>query len=332
MNKCYIYIIFLSLIFSSQSKVGTTAGQFLGIGVGSRAMSMGGAFTSMVNDASSLYWNPGSISQIKTNKFQITHASWLIDTKWLYGSYVYKVDYRNTLAANIFYLDYGDEEVTTIYEQDGTGDYWTAYDLSVGLYYGVNLTNKFSFGGGAKYIRQTIYNEAASTVAFDMGLLYQDFNSNFRLGVSISNIGIEMNLEGTDLYFNCDPDPDNLGNNQNIPCTLSTGEYPLPIFYRIGISKDMKISNNMIVTSSLDWVIPNDDVEHFNIGFELGYHEKLFIRSGYRNIGKNDSEEGLTFGLGSNFYIFGMDIDLNYTYHDFGVFGYMPYFEFIFNF
>ena len=50
------------------------------------------------------------------------------------------------------------------------------------------------------------------------------------------------------------------------------------------------------------------------------------------NIGKNDSEEGLTFGLGSNFYILGMDIDLNYTYHDFGVFGYMPYFEFIFNF
>ena len=165
-----------------------------------------------------------------------------------------------------------------------------------------------------------------------MGLLYQDFDNSFRLGVSISNIGIEMNLEGTDLYFNCDPDPDNLGNNQNIPCALSTGEYPLPIFYRIGVSKDVKISKNLSVTSSLDWVIPNDDVEHINIGFEIGYYEKLFMRTGYRNIGKDDSEEGPTFGLGSNFYIFGMDIDLNYTYHDFGIFGYMPYFEFIFNF
>jgi len=64
----------------------------------------------------------------------------------------------------------------------------------------------------------------------------------------------------------------------------------------------------------------------------LGYFDKVFLRGGYRNIGKDDSEESVTLGLGSNFYIFGMDVDLNYTYHDFGVFGYMPYFEFVFNF
>ena len=121
MKKRYLYIILFSIGFSSQSKVGTTAAQFLGIGVGSKAMSMGGAFTSMVDDASSAYWNPGSIAHIKKNKFQITNANWLIDTSWLYGSYVQKVDYRSTLAVNVFYLDYGDEEVTTIYEQDGSG-------------------------------------------------------------------------------------------------------------------------------------------------------------------------------------------------------------------
>ena len=32
-----------------------------------------------------------------------------------------------------------------IYDQDGTGSYWTASDISMGLYYGVSLTNKFSF-------------------------------------------------------------------------------------------------------------------------------------------------------------------------------------------
>ena len=52
MNRIVINIIFLALIFPSQSNVGTTAAQFLGIGVGSRAMSMGGAFTSMVNGGS----------------------------------------------------------------------------------------------------------------------------------------------------------------------------------------------------------------------------------------------------------------------------------------
>ena len=69
-----------------------------------------------------------------------------------------------------------------------------------------------------------------------------------------------------------------------------------------------------------------------NFNQEISYYDKLFLRLGQRHLGKEDSEEGLTFGLGSNFYVFGMDIDLNYTYHDFGIFGYMPYFEFIFNF
>ncbi|SVE22929.1 uncharacterized protein METZ01_LOCUS475783, partial [marine metagenome] len=209
MKRLTLYIILISTLIPSQSKVGTTAAQFLGIGVGSRAMSMGGAFTAMYDDPSCLYWNPGSIAHFKEDKLQFTNASWLIDTKWMYGSYVHIVDYKSTIAANLFYLDYGEEEVTTIYEQDGTGDYWSAYDLSVGLYYGTSITNKFSFGGGIKYIRQTIYNEGASTFAFDVGLLYQNYNEHYRLGVSISNIGIEMNLEGSDLYFSCDPDPDN---------------------------------------------------------------------------------------------------------------------------
>ena len=327
-----LYIIFLALLFPSQSKIGTTAAQFLGIGVGSRAMSMGGAFTSMIGDPSSLYWNPGAIAHIKSDKFQITNANWLIDTNWLYGSYIYKINYKSSIAGNIFYLDYGDEEVTTIYDQDGTGNYWSASDISTGLYYGSLLTNKFSFGAGIKYIRQTIYNESASTIAFDVGLLYKNDSNDFRLGVNISNIGIDINLEGNDLYIDCDVDPDNSGNNENIPCILETEKYPLPIFYRIGISRDNKFSSNLISTTSIDWVIPSDDVEHLNVGIEINYYEKLFIRAGYRHIGKEDTEEGLTFGLGTNLYLFGMDFDLNYTYHDFGVFGHLPYFEFIFNF
>ena len=93
MNKKYLYIILLSILIPSQSKVGTTAAQFLGIGVGSRAMSMGGAFTSMIGDPSSLYWNPGTIVHIKNDKFQITNADWLIDTNWLYVSYIYKINH-----------------------------------------------------------------------------------------------------------------------------------------------------------------------------------------------------------------------------------------------
>mgnify|MGYP000611416922 CR=1 FL=1 len=70
-------------------------------------------FTSMTNDASCIYWNPGSISDIEINKFQVLNTRWLVDTQWFYSSYSYKVD-NGTIAMNIFYLDYGKEEIETI--------------------------------------------------------------------------------------------------------------------------------------------------------------------------------------------------------------------------
>ena len=75
MKKISFYIILITMLFPSQSKVGTTAAQFLGIGVGSRAMSMGGAFTAMYDDPSCLYWNPGAIAHFKKNNHQKTGNS-----------------------------------------------------------------------------------------------------------------------------------------------------------------------------------------------------------------------------------------------------------------
>ena len=51
---------------NAQTKVGTTAAQFLGVSVGPRAIAMGGAFVAANDDATSLYWNPGAFQQAGT--------------------------------------------------------------------------------------------------------------------------------------------------------------------------------------------------------------------------------------------------------------------------
>jgi len=55
-----IAVALTSPVVFSQAKVGTTGAQFLELGVSSRAMAMGEAYTAVVDDISAVYYNPAA--------------------------------------------------------------------------------------------------------------------------------------------------------------------------------------------------------------------------------------------------------------------------------
>ena len=325
-----IRIIFISIFYFTicfcQSKVGTTAASFLGIGTGSRSLGMGGAVTAYPTDASAVYWNPGGISRISGNQVHFTNSEWLVGTKWNIMSTVLHLSNRNTFGFYITRLDYGEEEVTTLEDQDGTEEYWTASDLALGIVYGQNLTDRFSMGVTAKYIHQSIYHETASSGAVDIGLLYQNVRGNMRLGMDISNVGFDMIMDGRDLLKKIDLEPDSEGNNETIVAKLKTDYWPLPIFFRVGISGDIMHTSLIKWTLSMDGIIPSDDVEYINLGSEWNVFRDVFFRAGFRQLGKSDSEESITLGLGAKFFLLNLPLEFNYAYQDFGIFGGLNHF------
>src|SRR3990172_9747244 len=70
------------------SKTGTTAANFLEISVGAPAMGMGGAFVSIANDASSLYWNPAGIAKANNYEALVTHTAWIAETNFDFAGLV----------------------------------------------------------------------------------------------------------------------------------------------------------------------------------------------------------------------------------------------------
>ena len=58
--------IFCAAFLNGQTinRYGTTTANFLEIGVGSRATSMGDAYVAVANDVSSIYWNPAGLSNV----------------------------------------------------------------------------------------------------------------------------------------------------------------------------------------------------------------------------------------------------------------------------
>ena len=80
-------------------------------------------------------------------------------------------------------------------------------DYVLGLSYGSKLSNRFSFGGTGKFISQRIHHTSASSFAGDLGLVYKTQSDKVRIGMSISNFGSDMVMDGKDLYKKIDIDP-----------------------------------------------------------------------------------------------------------------------------
>jgi len=307
-----------------QSKVGTTAANFLTIPVGPRASGMGGAFVATADDATDAYWNAGGLTHLLDNyTFVVSHADWLVGTSLNWFAIAVKIDRDDAMALSLNQLDYGQTPVTTPDAPQGTGQDWSAQDISVGVSYARNLTDQFSIGGTLKFIDEQIWNESATAFALDVGLLYDtDFNG-IRLGMNIANFGTEMQLGGKDLLEPIDLTPGQTGGNSNLVGNLGTKAWPLPLVFTVGVGMDIVKSDDMRWAADIDALYPNNEGSYLNLGTELTWNHLLSLRAGYNSLFEQSAEEGLSLGVGLEYNLDGLETHVDYSYMNFGIFKYV---------
>ena len=326
---------FVNIPSHATTNVGTAGAQFLKIGPGARVDSLGGAFSAIANDVTTIYWNPAGLSQLERLSFSDTHTIWLADVRYNYLAFAIPVEHVGTLGASVTFLNVPDTEITTLAQPDGTGLWYSAWDTAVSLAYARELYHeesgaRLSIGINTKYIHQQIHRESANGVAIDVGTLYHTGWRSLRIGMSFSNFGPEMRFSGPDLktgaeeagderYADYHPYPDTT--NPSRKAELETIEYPLPTNFRIGIAYDL-IDNEMnLLTIALDGNHPNDNSERLNFGLEYWYRKMAAIRAGYKlRLGPDrlDDEEGITLGFGTHLKFSKTMLSLDYAYADFG--------------
>jgi hypothetical protein len=165
------------------------AAEFLKIGVGARALGMGGSFVSVADDASAAYWNPAGLIQLQSREAMGMHASQfggvLAHDVIGVATPLRASGSDAAVGVTLIRLAVDDIQVTKdAYigdDQDGNPILdpsrirtESAYDLALLMSYARALGDRWAAGVNLKLIRQSLVGEGASFgVGADLGVRYQ---------------------------------------------------------------------------------------------------------------------------------------------------------------
>ncbi len=281
------------------SRAGTSAAAYLEIPVGAPAIAMGGAFSSIANDATSLYWNCAGSALLTKNEAVVVHTSWIAQTSFNYGALVLPLGDFGNLGFSMTSLTMGDMKVRTVEQPEGTGEYFSAQDLAAGITFARKLSDRFAIGFTGKYLRQSIWHEAAYAFAVDAGTLFRtDLLGGMVIAATLSNFGSTMQLEGRDTREFIRIDPTKTGSNDRIPVTIEMQSWALPLQFQFGVSTTVLSRDNFRWSVALDALHPADNNESMNVGTEFAWQNVFFLRAGYQSLFLSDAEGGFSFGVG----------------------------------
>jgi hypothetical protein len=248
--------------------VGTTSGEILNMGIGSRAASLGGAYTAFSNDATAPFWNPSGMSALSQIEFQFGHSSWYQDISLDYLGLVLPLSERMSTGIGVAYVDYG--EFTAYSVDDMPMGQFSGHNVVLSLSLAYRLSGSLSVGVTAKGISEKLEESSAFGYAFDIGTR---FNAGiFSFGLAAKNIGSGLKYE-----YERAP----------LPTKLTTGVGITTFDGRFRVAGDLNI--------------PRDGIVSMHQGVEYLYLNTIFLRTGYTHcFADNDysEKEGLVYGFG----------------------------------
>jgi hypothetical protein len=302
MRKVLIALAALAMICAScvfaAGKEGTSGAKFLNVGVGARAAAMADAYDSIASGPEAVFWNAAGLVNVENQGISVSDNEWIAETRMVAGAYARRFGF-GTVGFMVQSLMYGTMEETTVEQPNGTGNEFSAMDMSAGVALGRRLTDRFSVGGTVKFVRLAFSDvegvDPAMGVAFDVGTQYMTGFRTLRMAIALQNLGPEMQYGGT---YN------ELQRNREEIEPEEFDSFSLPVVVRLGVAYDPVESMTLCVNAAH----PNDGDETLDFGGEWWPMKVVAIRGGYK---LNSDEASYTGGVGFKFG--GFRPDLSYT-------------------
>lgn len=318
-----ILILFFAVVsVQAQSRVGTTAANFLTLGAGAPGASLGHAYTASATGADALFWNPGGAaiphrSGQRSGLF-FSNNQWIAGIDFNTAGITIPISRNGVVGLSVASVDYGSMKVRTVSQPEGTGETFSAADLSVGLSYAMPLTPNFYFGGTTKMVRQSIRDMRARTMAIDVGfVLITDYFNGLKVAASIMNFGGKMTMDGINSEIQVDIDPGHDGSSESIPARIKMDGWDLPMSFKFGIA--LPVVNTETTTFELlaDANQTNDNNLNADFGAQFKYMTRMLsfnARAGYKDAFLDNVDSHLAYGAGLDIQLSGVRFGFDYAY------------------
>lgn len=243
----------------SAAESGGEPGAFLRRGIGGRALAMGKAYTSISNDASSVYWNAAGLSRMDKAELQAMYSVLAFDKQQLFAGVGGKIFGAFALGAGWYRFGVGN-----IDGRDKAGNPTQKFDDSESSFMASASmkAGAVSFGLTGKYLQHALANNSATGFGLDVGAQLDLFEM-FSIGLVLQDIGGQLTWD-TDSNL-----------KESIPLMTRGGVAFCPDFIPIVVSTELVKTGN-------------GDMG-FRVGGEYRVVEYFGVRAGF-------DDENATFG------------------------------------
>jgi len=287
-------------------RAGISGLTFLKNDLSPRSVGMGGASVAISGDGYANHTNIASASEVKDYRIAAGNLLYAAGLNQQHAAVFIPGKYSAwTVAINS--LTTGNMEERTEFQPFGTGRYFRADCFYAGVGYSRQLSDKFSFGLFAKYIKEQIASFNASTLGVDLGFMYRTDFKDLRFAVALENFGPNSKLTGGDKA------PVDFNRRNGIP----VDNYPLPTLFKMGVSMVPIKTEDYSLLTSVQLNHPNDNAENIRLGAEFNYRDLLFARAGYKVSVAGQTFPTMGLGVQVPFGRYGMRIDYGANPTDF---------------
>jgi hypothetical protein len=181
-------------------------------------------------------------------------------------------------------LDFGQIPVTTVNQPAGTGGFFSPSFFQLGMGYSYTYANKISVGMLVRLVSESIQDVNASGVAIDAGVQYVSGpKDNFKLGISLRNIGSPMAFGGEGLSVKRgNPDPAG-GVSYELTYDVRSASFELPSMLNMGISYDFYVGGENYIRGLANFTSNAFSRDQIGAGAEFSFQNRFVLRAAYKH-------------------------------------------------